>query len=97
MTPLTSKQRRYLKGLAHHLKPAVLMGNNGLSEELLGKIAQELEHHELIKVRTPEGEAKALGARLAEESESHLCQVIGRVVVLYKRRRKDPEIRLPKV
>jgi len=92
---LTSKQRRHLKGLAHHLKPVVMIGSKGLTEEVMTKLDDELSHHELIKVKAPEGGAKALGPILEKRGNAALVQVIGRVVVLYRRRKKDPVIELP--
>ena len=48
---VNDKQRRYLKGLAHPLKPVVMVGNAGLSEAVLAEIENALAYHELIKVR----------------------------------------------
>ena len=42
-----------LKGLAHNLKPVVLLGANGLTEGVLAEIDNALNHHELIKVKVP--------------------------------------------
>ncbi|MEZ4317873.1 MAG: ribosome assembly RNA-binding protein YhbY [Myxococcota bacterium] len=91
---LTSKQRQYLKGLAHPLKPTVLLGDKGITSAVIGKILEELENHELIKVRV-DSEAKVKGPILAEGAEAALVQVIGRMVVLYRPRQKKPAIRLP--
>ena len=54
--------RDSLKGLAHPLKPVVLLGSNGLTEGVLAEIEQALEHHELIKVKiaTEDRETKTL-------------------------------------
>lgn len=46
---LSTKQKQYLKGLAHNLKPVVLMGANGLTEAVLAEIEIALDYHELIK------------------------------------------------
>lgn len=35
---LTTKQKQYLKGLAHHLNPVVMLGGNGLTEGVLAEI-----------------------------------------------------------
>ena len=91
---LTSKQKKYLKGLAHHLKPTVQIGDKGLTTALMDKVSEELEFHELIKVKVDD-EAKIKGPILAEGSESALVKVIGRTVVLYRRRKKKPAITLP--
>jgi RNA-binding protein len=96
---LTPKQRRYLRSLAHHLDPVVQVGAAGLSEAVLAKVDAEMECHELIKVRVNQGCPLApaeAGAVLARASGAGLVQVIGRVVILYRRRREEePGIRLP--
>jgi RNA-binding protein len=96
--PLTSRQRRYLKGLAHHLDPVVLLGAQGLSEAVVAKVEVELQHHELIKVRVGEGppDVAEVGPELATRTGAELVQVIGHIAVLYRRRAKDPEIVLPR-
>ena len=91
---LTSKQRQYLKGLAHHLKPTVQVGDKGMTSAVLEKVSEELEFHELIKVKVDD-EAKVKGPILAEGTQAALVQVIGRTIVLYRRREKKPAIRLP--
>ncbi len=50
---LSNKQKQYLKGLAHSLKPVVQLGNNGLTEGVLAEIDVAITHHELIKVKIP--------------------------------------------
>ena len=51
MTILSTKQKQFLKGLAHHLSPVVMLGGNGLTEGVLAEIDNALNHHELIKVK----------------------------------------------
>ena len=48
---LSPSQKRYLRGLCHHLKPVVMVGGKGLSESVLKEIDRALLDHELIKVR----------------------------------------------
>lgn len=95
---LTGKQRRHLRGLAHHLKPVVLTGAAGLTEAVHDKVDTELENHELIKVKVAEGPdtAREAASSLADEAEAELVQVIGKTVILYRERAEEPEIRLPK-
>jgi RNA-binding protein len=102
-TPLSTRQRAYLRGLGHHLQPVVLLGKDGISAGLLGALDVALDQHELIKVRLSEntpGERGELAQRLAEGSLSALVQVLGRVVLLYRRRPEAlrsprPSIQLP--
>lgn len=95
---LTGKQRAHLRGLAHHLNPTVQIGDRGISSAVVAKVVAELENHELIKVKIGDSPVKAKEAApiLVEQTGAHLVQVIGKVVVLYKKRKKKPEIRLPK-
>jgi len=95
---VNDKQKRYLKGLAHPLKPVVMLGDKGLTENVLKEIDNALSHHELIKVRVS-GQEKAerlevLNA-IAEQTSSDLVLVIGHIGGFY-RPAKEPVIQLPK-
>jgi RNA-binding protein len=98
---LTGKQRRYLRGLGHHLDPVVHVGKEGLSEGVAQACDAALEQHELVKVRV--GEAadpsrhgrRDLAGALAETVNAELVQVLGRTLLLYRRRREEPSIVLP--
>jgi RNA-binding protein len=95
---LNEKQRRHLKGLAHPLKPVILMGNAGLTPGVVAETRRALQDHELIKVRLPgleREERDAQLARLAEETGSALVTRIGHVAVLYRPRPELPKIVLP--
>jgi RNA-binding protein len=96
---LTGKQKSHLRGLGHHLNPVVALGKEGLTEAVARKAHLELENHELIKVKIGDGcldPAAEVGATLAEKCNAALVQVIGHTVLLYRRRKKDPQIALPK-
>ncbi len=94
--PLTSQQRKFLRGKAHPLRPVVQVGEAGLSETLLGAIDDALTHHELIKVRLRQPEnKKAAASELAERSGSALCGLVGHTVILYRQHPEKPCIELP--
>lgn len=99
---LTTKQRQYLKGLAHPLNQIIQIGKEGLSAGLIATTSQELLRHELIKVKISSNsglEKHATSSQLAESTKSELVQLIGKTIVLYKanpKRPKDKRIRLPK-
>jgi len=94
---LNGKQRRYLRALAHDLKPVVQIGAQGLNEGVLRAVDGALQTHELIKIRVSgEGLSPAsVGAELAAQARAHLAQVIGKVLVLYRRRKQKPTLILP--
>jgi RNA-binding protein len=96
---ISGKQKRYLRGLGHHLQPVVQVGKGQVTEGLVSALGAALHDHELIKVKlgeTVEGDRNEIGSELATAAEAELVQVLGRTVLLYKRREKDPEIVLPK-
>jgi RNA-binding protein len=98
MLTLTSKQSRHLRALAHHLKPVVQVGTAGLTEPLMAKVAEELDNHELIKVKVAKESPIDVGSAavaLATATGAGVPQIIGRTVVLYRARAKDPAIALP--
>lgn len=93
---LSQKQKKFLKGLAHHLDPVVQVGKDGLSDAVVRQVSQQLDIHELIKVQVPAGpERKQDARRLAEETSSDLVQVIGRMAVLFRPDPEEPRIKLP--
>lgn len=95
---LTTKQRQFLKGLAHHLSPVVMLGGNGLTEGVLAEIDNALNHHELIKVKIAgaDREVKQLIIdAIVRETNAVNVQTIGHVLVLY-RQSDDKKIALPK-
>ena len=95
---LSEKQRRHLKGLAHPLKPVILMGNAGLTDAVVAETQRALHDHELIKVRLPgldREDRDAALALLAERTGSTMVTRIGHVAVLYRAHPEVPRIVLP--
>lgn len=96
---MTGKQKQYLRGLAHHIKPVVQVGAKGLTEGVLKQISNQLEIHELIKVKLGQDvpvSKKEAGEAASKACEAVLVQIIGRNLVLYRPRDEKPTIRLPK-
>ncbi len=95
---LNNQQVRHLRGLAHHLKPVLMVGEKGLTDGLLAELELVLETHELIKVTiasTEREERHLLSAELCRRSGAELVQMIGKISVLY-RPAKKPRLLLPK-
>ena len=89
--PLTGKQRRQLRALGHHLDPVVLVGQSGVTEGLIAAVVQALHDHELIKVKINEGpeDRHEAAEKLAQGTGAELAQLIGRTVLLFKKRDED--------
>jgi RNA-binding protein len=96
---ITPRQRAHLKSLAHHLKPVLFVGKEGITDQTVRSLEEAFNTRELLKVkilesapmRTREG-AEALAARI---EGAVAVQSIGRVGVLYRPHPDKPEIELP--
>lgn len=89
--PLTKSQIRYLRALAHPLKPVVFIGQSGVTEAVLKEIDNSLEHHELIKIKIQGAEREersTMVAHILQMTQAELVQVIGRTGILYRRGEK---------
>jgi RNA-binding protein len=96
---LTSSQIRYLRSLAHPLKPVLLMGGKGVTAGVLKELEQALDDHELIKVRLNGGDRTERAAELGKlinPSRAETVQTIGHIAVLFRRNDEKPQIALPK-
>lgn len=100
MSTLSSKQRAHLRKLAHHLKPVVLIGSEGVSDSLLGSLLDAFNTRELLKVKLQE--SAPLRAREAAHQiaagldDVHPVQTIGKTIVLYRPDPEEPAIVLPR-
>ena len=99
---LTSKQRAYLRGLANPLEPIVIIGKDGIGDNLIKQTNDALEARELIKCRVLENSmltAREACDELSVLTRSEQVQVIGTKFVLYRpthKKDKKDKIVLPK-
>jgi RNA-binding protein len=98
---VTSSQRKYLRGLAHKLKPAIYVGKEGVSADILKATATALDDHELIKIRFVENQTrkKELAAMICKETSSNLAGIIGHIAIVYRpsRHAKKRKLELPTI
>ncbi|MDX1508965.1 MAG: ribosome assembly RNA-binding protein YhbY [Woeseiaceae bacterium] len=97
--PLSETQKKYLRGLGHQLKPTVIVGDSGLTENLVNEFETTLSHHELIKIKVRVGDREARDAmigRLCDDSAATLVQRIGNVALLYRENPDKKKIQLPR-
>jgi RNA-binding protein len=95
---LSDAQRKYLRRLGHDLNPVVLVGNSGLSANLVAELDGALAHHELVKVRARVGDRDVrdqLLAELAASTRSEMVQRIGHVALFYRANPEKTKILLP--
>jgi RNA-binding protein len=98
---LTGKQMRYLRSLGHHLKPLVMLGREGITDNVIRAADAVLGAHELMKVKIGNGcplEKREAADFLAERTGSALIQILGRTFLVFREnpdRDDDHRIRLP--
>jgi RNA-binding protein len=99
MNTLNPKQRQYLKGLAHSLKPILQIGKAGITDTVLRSIENLFNSRELLKVRVPDSapeDADTSAEKIVSRLQSvELVQVIGKTIILYRPHPDKPEIKLP--
>lgn len=95
---LTAKQKKFLKGEAHHLPVMVQVGKNGCSESVIKQIDTSLKDHELIKIKVTaedQSDFKETAEVLASKVDGILVHTIGHVAIMFKQADKDSLYRLP--
>lgn len=92
---LNKMQTKWLRRLAHDLKPIVSVGNHGITPALLNELEQSLLAHELVKVRLPaisRKDKRTIIDALAHSMHSEIVTVIGHMLVLYRPHPETPRL-----
>ncbi len=84
---LNSKQISHLRGISHSLSPVVMIGNAGLTENVIKEIDLNLNAHELIKVQVAGDDRdarKAMYQAICEQTNALAVHQIGKQLVFYR-------------
>ena len=83
---LTNERKKQMRAIGHHLKPVVLVGDQGLSQGLLDELNRALNDHELIKVkvRAERDTRKVLVENLCQETGATCVQTTGAMALLFR-------------
>ena len=84
---LTSKQRAQLRGIANSIDTIVIIGKDGITENLVKQADDALEAREIIKCKVLENSmytAREACDELSRLTRSEQVQVIGTKFVLYR-------------
>jgi RNA-binding protein len=98
MDKLKGAQRKHLRSQAHHLKPLVMIGAKGVTDQLIGSVDLALKDHELIKVKFGEfkEDKTEISGQIAQATNSEVVGIIGNIAILY-RHHPEPEKRKIKI
>ena len=85
--------RRALRGHGHAMSAIVQIGKSGVTEAVIKQVQQALSDHELIKVKIGAecpADRHEVADRLGGEPGINVAQMVGRVLLLYKRHPHTP-------
>lgn len=85
--PLSTPEKKRLRGIGHDLKPIVIIGDKGLSEGVMKEVARALRDHELVKIKIAAGEREDRGPiveAICAETGAQPVATIGKTALLYR-------------
>jgi len=93
MNKLSSSQRSYLRGQAHHIEPVVIIGKNGISDGTIEAVNKALDARELIKIKFREfkDEKQCLADKISASTNCHVVGIIGNTAIFF-RQNTEPEM-----
>lgn len=92
MAALSIQERKRLRQIGHALNPVVMLGGQGLTENVVEETNRALNDHELIKVKIAGEDREARVAvmnEIAQVTGAEIVQTIGKIVLLYKKAAKQ--------
>ncbi len=96
---LTNTQKAQLKALASKEKTKYQIGKNEITDSLIDMLEKALVARELIKIDVMKGYTEPimeLALDLSSKLNADIVQVVGRVIVLYRKNKDKPRIKLVK-
>ena len=96
---LSKKQIKFLRAKCHDLKAVIMLGQKGLTEEILNELEIALLHHELVKIKLSVDDREARKQMIVEickKSQSQEVQSIGKTLSVYRVNPDNAIIELPK-
>ena len=94
---LTKEQKKQLKALIVNDKTKYQVGKNEINDSLLTMLDKALEARELIRVEVLKSAVTPimeLTLDLSSKLHADVVSVVGRVIVLYRRSKENPKIKL---
>lgn len=86
---LSNKQKKFLKGVAHHMRPLVQVGKNGCTDSLIKELDNVLASHELVKVKImtdDQSDFQSLASELEKSTNAELIQKVGHMALFFRQK-----------
>jgi RNA-binding protein len=94
---LTSKQRSKLNGIAMNIQSTVMIGKNGLTDNVLKEIESILDNKEIVKItvlKNSDTDAEDIINEIAEAIKAEPVKAIGNKIILYRYSTKEDVIHI---
>lgn len=80
---MKTSEKKYLKALAHPLKPSIIIGYKGVQ---IKSIDESLSSHELIKIKFNKlkEEKEVLCKDIEKSTNSILISIVGNIAIFYR-------------
>lgn len=96
---LTTIEKKQLKSLANTIETRYQVGKNEITSTLLDMLEKALVAKELIKIdimKSTETPVMEIALDLSSKLNAEIVDIIGRVIILYRRNPDKPKIKLTK-
>lgn len=96
---LNTNQKKQLKGIASTLTTKYQIGKKEIGDTVIKMLENAIVAHELIKIdvmKSVDQPIMELALDLSAKLNAEVVQVIGRVIVLFRRNKEKPKIQLVK-
>lgn len=84
---LTPQNRSTLRSIATNLKDLVFIGKDGLTDNVINQIEDNLYAHELIKIKVQKSvieDIKEMASDIEEKCDAEVVSIIGSKILLYR-------------
>ncbi|MBN2363189.1 YhbY family RNA-binding protein [candidate division WOR-3 bacterium] len=91
---MDAKTRKNLISAASKFKPIFSIGKSGITEILITEIGKALSARELVKIEINKNsliELKTAAEEISAKTSSEIVRVIGRKIVIYRKKEKNDE------
>lgn len=92
---LNSSMKKKLKAIGHSINPFINVGKQEITENIINKVNNELEIHELVKIKiqkTSLTPVKDAIEEIANSTNSNIIRIIGSTGLLFRRNNENPVI-----
>mgnify|MGYP001291262036 CR=1 FL=1 len=83
---LTTKRKKQMRAIGHHLKPIVLIGEQAITNGIIKELDRALNDHELVKIKVSGERAtrKTILETLCYETRAECIQSMGSSALLFR-------------